>query len=91
MEDAVLEWRSRPGRSEPAADRRIGTGTINDYETHCLQASLALDHKRRLKQALHHAAKHYRANCTLDNLFGSGDVERTQQKDQPALFGTLVL
>ena len=27
--------RSRPGRSEPAADRSIGTGTVDDYETHC--------------------------------------------------------
>ena len=27
-------WRGRPRRSEPPADRRIGTGTIDDYETH---------------------------------------------------------
>ena len=28
-----------------------------------------------------------RANCTLDNLSGFGDMERSQQKDQPALSG----
>ena len=52
-------WRSRSWRSEPAADRRIGTGTVDDYETIALQASLVLDHKSRWKRALHHAAKHY--------------------------------
>ena len=63
MGDAVLE--SRPGRSEPAADRRIGTGTINDYETHCptskpgtgSQTSIELCTTQRNTT---------RANCTLD-------------------------
>ena len=28
-------WRSRPRHSEPAADMRIGTRTVDDCETHC--------------------------------------------------------
>ena len=40
-----------------------------------LQASLALDHKRRWKRALHHAAKHYKA--------GFGDVEQMQPRKKP--------
>ena len=32
-----------------------------------------------------------RANCMLDNPFGSGDMERMQPRNQPMLFGTRVL
>ena len=67
MEDVVLA-----GRSEPAADRRIGTGTIDGNDLCTTQRNTT------------------RANCTLDNLSGFGAVERTQQKDQPAPFGTRV-
>ena len=35
-------WRSRPGRSELLADRRIGTGTIDDSETHCPSGKLGI-------------------------------------------------
>ena len=90
MEDAVLECGgadlgvvSRQQTGELAQERSMTLGRI------ALQASLALDHKRRWKRALHHAEK-TRANCKLDNLSGFGDVERTQQKDQPALSGTRV-
>ena len=81
-------WRSRPGRSEPAAERRIGTGTIGDLRR--IAVSLALGHKRRRKRALYPRRNTTRANCTLDNSSGFGDVERTQQKDQRTLFGTRV-
>ena len=35
MEDAVLECGGADLGVEPAADKRIGTRTIDDYETHC--------------------------------------------------------
>ena len=53
-----------------------------------LQASLASDHKRRWKRALHHAAKHYKGELHVRQPSGFGDVERTQHKDQPTLSGT---
>ena len=61
MEDAVLEcggadlgevsWQQT---GELAQERSMTMRRI------ALQASLALDHKRRGKRALHHAAKHYK-------------------------------
>ena len=50
-----------------------------------LQASLALDHKRRWKRALHHAANISKVNYMLDNPFASG-VERMQPTNQQMLF-----
>ena len=35
MEDAIFGVWRRPRRSETAADRRIGTGTVDDCETPC--------------------------------------------------------
>ena len=59
MEDAVLECHgadlsvvSRQQTGELAQERSMTMRRI------ALQASLALDHKRRWKRALHHAAKH---------------------------------
>ena len=61
MEDAVLECGgadlgvvSRQQTGELAQERSMTMRRI------ALQASLALDHKRRWKRALHHAAKHYK-------------------------------
>ena len=51
-------WRSRPRRSEPAAELAQQRSMI--VRRIALQASLALDHKRRWKRALHHAAKHFK-------------------------------
>ena len=53
-----------------------------------LQASLVLDHKRRWNRALHHDEKHYKGELHVGHPSGVGDVERTKQKDQPALSGT---
>ena len=61
MEDAVLECGgadlgvvSRQQTDDLAQERSMNMRRI------ALQASLALDHKRRWKRALHHAAKHYK-------------------------------
>ena len=57
MQDAVLESLgvvSRQQTGELAPERSMTMRRI------ALQASLALDHKRRWKRALHHAAKHFK-------------------------------
>ena len=61
MEDAVLECGgadlgvvSKQQAGELAQERSMTAGRL------ALQASLALDHKRRWKRALQHAAKHYK-------------------------------
>ena len=59
MEDAVLEC----GGADPGVVSRQQTGELAQERSMtvrriALQASLALDHKRRWKRALHHAAKH---------------------------------
>ena len=88
MEDAVLECGgadlrvvSRQQRGELAKERSMTMRRI------ALQASLALDHKRRWKRALHHAAKHYKGELHVDNS-GFGDMERMQPRNQQTLFGT---
>ena len=53
-----------------------------------LQASLALDHKRRWRRALHHAAKHYKGELHVGQPLWFWS-ERSKKK-QPALFGTRV-
>ena len=57
-------WRSRFGCSELAADRRTQERSMTMRRI-ALQASLALDHKRRWKRALHHAAKHYKGELNV--------------------------
>ena len=81
---------SRPGRSEPAADKRLGTGTVDDYETHCPTGKPGIHWITNVdgNELCTTQRNTTRANCTLDNLSGFGDVERTQQQDQPALSGT---
>ena len=66
MEDAVLECGgadlgvvSRQQTGELAQERSMTMRRI------ALQASLALDHKRRWKRALHHAAKHYQGELNV--------------------------
>ena len=61
MEDAVLEC----GGADPGEVSRQQTGELAQERSMtlrrvALQASLALDDKRRWKRALHHAAKHYK-------------------------------
>ena len=58
-----------------------------------LQASLALDHKRRWKRNEPCTMQQNitSVNYMLDNPFGSGDVERMQPRNQQMLFGTRVL
>ena len=53
-----------------------------------LQASSALDHKRRWKRALHHAAKHYKGEMHVGQPSGFGDVEAMQPRNQQMLLGT---
>ena len=53
-------WRSRPRRSEPAADRRLGTRTVDDYETPCPTGKSSLGPQTSMETSLHHAAKHYK-------------------------------
>ena len=59
MEDAILEC----GRADQGVVSRQQTGDLAQARSMTVrrlaqQASLALDHKRRWKGALHHAAKH---------------------------------
>ena len=67
MEDAVLECGgadlgvvSRQQTGELAQERSMTMRRI------ALHASIALDHKRRWKRALHHAAKHYKGSLVLE-------------------------
>ena len=55
MEDADLGVVSRAADTRKVAQERSMT-----MRRIALQTSLALDHKRRCEQALHHAAKHYK-------------------------------
>ena len=51
-------WRSSPRRSEPAADRKIGTRTVDDNETHYPTGKSGLGPQRRWERALYDEAKH---------------------------------
>ena len=60
MEDAILEC----GRADLGVVSRQQTGELSQERSLtmrriALQATLAFDHKRRWKRALHHAAKHF--------------------------------
>ena len=55
--------KSRPIGRYQATSMRTDPGTVEDHET--LLASLVLDHKRRWKRALHHAAKHYQSELLV--------------------------
>ena len=90
MEDAVLECGgadrgvvSQQQTGELAQERLMMT-----MRRIALQASLALSQTSMETSLI--LRKTTRANCTLDNSSGFGDVERMQQKDQPALSGTRV-
>ena len=82
-------WRSRPGRCEPAADRRIGTGTVDDYETHCptgkpgigSQTSMETSSAPRSEKLQGRSAR-WTTSLVLETW-----SERSK-KDLPALFGT---
>ena len=52
-------WRSRPRRGEPAADRRIGTGTVDDYETPCPTGKSSLGPQASMETSPA-PAKHYK-------------------------------
>ena len=65
MEDAILER----GGADLGVVSRQQAGELTQEQSMtmrrlALQASLALDHKRRWKRALHHAAKHYEGRTT---------------------------
>ena len=61
MEDAILECgRADPGVVSRQQTRELAQERSMTMRRLALQASLALDHKRRWKRALHHAAKHYK-------------------------------
>ena len=82
MEDTVLEC----GGADLGVVSRQQTGDLAQERSMtliriALQASLALDHTRRWKRTLHHAAKHYKGELHVGQPFGFGDVERTQQKN----------
>ena len=69
MEDAVLEC----GGADPGAVSRQRTGELAQERSMtmrliALQASLALDHKRRWKRVSHHAAKHYKGELNVGHL-----------------------
>ena len=92
MEDAVLEC----GGADLGVVSRQQTGELAQ------ERSMTVRHALPYKQAWHWITNvdghelcttqrnTTRANCTLDNLSGFGDVEQMQQKDQPALFGARV-
>ena len=57
-----------------------------------LQASLALDHKRWWKRALHHAAKHYKGEQHVGRHLSFWRREaNAAKKNRPTLFGTRAL
>ena len=68
MEDAILECGGLT-QERPMTMRRTA-----------LQASLALDHKRRWKRASHHATNHCQGELQVGQPFGSGDVARMQPR-----------
>ena len=81
--------RSRPRCSEPAADRRIGTRTVDDYETPCPPSKFSLGPQTSMETSPCTTLRNTtRANCTLDNSSVFGDVERMQPRKQQTLFGT---
>ena len=88
----MLFWsvEGRPGRSEPTADRRIGTGTIDDYETHCPTGKPGIGSQTSMETSSAPRSETLQGRTARWTTSGFGDVERTQQKDQPALFGTRV-
>ena len=91
MEDALLEWRRKPRRSEPAADRRIGTGTVDDYETHCPTGKPGIGLETSMETSLaprNETLKGRTARWTTSLVLEPW--RRMQQKDQPAVFGTRV-
>ena len=77
-------WKSRPGRSEPAADRRINTRTVDDCETPWIINAAGNEPCTMQRNTT-------RANYMLDNPFGSGYVERMLPRNQQMLFGTRAL
>ena len=83
MEDAVLECGgaelgvvSRQQTKELALERSM------TMRRTALQASLALDHKRRWKRALHHAAKHGRTARWTTSLVLETWGERSKKTNQ---------
>ena len=63
--------RSRPGRSQSAADRRIGTGTVDDCETHCPAGKSGIGSQTSMETSpAPRSETLQRANCTLDNPSG---------------------
>ena len=87
MEDANLECgRSRPRCSEPA-DRRTGTGTADEYEAPCPTGKSSLGPRTSMETSPCTTQRNTtRANCTLDNPSGFGDVERMPQKKPTSAF-----
>ena len=80
-------WRSRPGVVSRQQTGQLAQERSMTVRRIAPQASLALDHKRQWKGALHHTSKHHKSELDVGQTpSGFGDVERTQQKDQPALF-----
>ena len=88
MEDAVLEC----GGPDLGVVSWQQTGEMTQERSMTVRRiSLALDHKRRLKRALHHAVKHYKGELHVGQplwFWRRGD--ECSKKDQPALFGTWV-
>ena len=80
---------SRPRRSQPAADRRIATGTVDDCETHCPAGKSGLGPQTSMETspAPRSGTPQGRTGCWTTP-FGSGYVERMQPRNQQTLFGT---
>ena len=88
-EDAVLECRGAdqavvsPQQTGEMAQERSMT-----MRRCALQASLALDHKRRWERAMHHAAKHYKVELHVGQPHWLWRRGANAAKKQPALSGT---
>ena len=80
-------WRSRPRRSEPAADRRIGTGTVDDNETHCPTGKPGIGVTNvGGNEPCTPQRNTTRANCTLDNLSSVGTRGANEAKRTTSAF-----
>ena len=71
---------------EQATSRELAQERSMTVRRLALQASLALDHKRRWKRTT--LAKHYKGELRVGQHLCFGDVERMQPRNQQTFFGT---
>ena len=87
----MLFWSEQDQACESAADRRIGTGTIDDYETHCPTGKPGIGSQTSMEtspaprsETLQGRTARWTTSLVLETW-----SERSI-RDQPAFFGTRV-